>query len=213
VIAPDISSYRERKLRLLNGPHTFSCGLALACGFSFVRQAMEDEDFLHFLHTLMFDEIIPVLTVAGISRESGESFAREVCDRFSNPFIDHKWKDITLQYSAKMRMRNVPLLTGSMALTGQVPRAMALGFAAYCLMMKPGPDQPRDEQAARVGAHWVDGNEEAFIKGVLSDIHLWGEDLSLLPGLVTAVGGQLHQLLLNGGKATLRRFNTHTGAV
>ncbi len=212
VIAPDISPYRERKLRLLNGPHSFSCGLAMAAGFSFVREAMADEDFLRFLHTLMFEEIVPVLSAGGISVSSAESFAREVCDRFANPFIDHKWKDITLQYSAKMRMRNVPLLVQYFALRGQVPPGMALGFAGYLWFMKPGHEMPRDEQATRVASHWVAGDGEATVKAVLSDVNLWGEDLSQLPGLITAVKQQLDLLITNGGKAALRHFNAPAGA-
>jgi tagaturonate reductase len=36
VIAPDIEKFRELKLRLLNGTHTFSCGLAFLAGFKTV---------------------------------------------------------------------------------------------------------------------------------------------------------------------------------
>ena len=37
IIAGDISKFRELKLRLLNGPHTFSCGLAWLAGFKTVK--------------------------------------------------------------------------------------------------------------------------------------------------------------------------------
>jgi len=43
VIAPDIEKFRELKLRLLNGTHTFSCGLAYLAGFTTVREAMSNE--------------------------------------------------------------------------------------------------------------------------------------------------------------------------
>src|ERR1051325_3298511 len=33
IIAPDIELFRELKLRLLNGTHSFSCGLAFLAGF------------------------------------------------------------------------------------------------------------------------------------------------------------------------------------
>ncbi len=207
VIAADISPYRERKLRLLNGPHTFSCGLALAAGFNFVREAMADAGFKKYLETLMFEEITPVLAAGGISTESSEAFAREVCDRFANPFIDHKWKDITLQYSAKMKMRNIPLIQQFIALTGGVPAGMALGFAGYLWFMKTGQQKARDEQAARVAMHWVEGDSAATVRNILSDTTLWGDDLSLLPGLVEAVQEQLDGLLLQGGKKMLEQFS------
>ena len=43
VLAPDINKFRELKLRLLNGTHTLSCGLAYLSGFVTVKEAMQDE--------------------------------------------------------------------------------------------------------------------------------------------------------------------------
>src|SRR5690606_22537384 len=43
VITPDIEKFKELKLRLLNGSHTFACGLALLCGFRTVKEAMADQ--------------------------------------------------------------------------------------------------------------------------------------------------------------------------
>src|SRR5690606_24836521 len=40
IVAPDIEMYRELKLRLLNGTHTLSCGLAFLSGFNTVKEAM-----------------------------------------------------------------------------------------------------------------------------------------------------------------------------
>ena len=45
VIAPDINKFKELKLRLLNGSHTFTCGLAILQGFATVKEAMENETF------------------------------------------------------------------------------------------------------------------------------------------------------------------------
>src|SRR5580700_1180592 len=44
IIQPDIEIYRELKLRLLNGTHTLSCGLAWLAGFTTVKQAMDDRN-------------------------------------------------------------------------------------------------------------------------------------------------------------------------
>ena len=37
IIAPDIDLYRELKLRLLNGTHTLTCGIAFLAGFDTVK--------------------------------------------------------------------------------------------------------------------------------------------------------------------------------
>jgi len=49
IITPDITRYRELKLRLLNGSHTMSCGLAFLAGFHYVYDAMKDESFFSFI--------------------------------------------------------------------------------------------------------------------------------------------------------------------
>ena len=45
-----------------------------------------------------------------IDEKVKEDFANQVFERFRNPFIDHQWLSITVQYTSKMKMRNMPLL-------------------------------------------------------------------------------------------------------
>jgi tagaturonate reductase len=47
-----------------------------------------------------------------VDSKTADRFGRMVLDRFRNPYINHKLLDITVQYSAKMRMRNIPNLDG-----------------------------------------------------------------------------------------------------
>ena len=63
IISPDITIYRELKLRLLNGTHTISCGLAVVAGFTTVKEAMQHEIFRTFVrHALLQDgEITPAI--------------------------------------------------------------------------------------------------------------------------------------------------------
>jgi tagaturonate reductase len=59
VIRPDITLFRELKLRLLNGTHTLSFALAHLAGFETVRQAMSDEHMARFVHNLMLADLLP----------------------------------------------------------------------------------------------------------------------------------------------------------
>src|SRR5690606_2772479 len=38
ILSPSISKFKELKLRLLNGSHTFSCALAILAGFKTVKE-------------------------------------------------------------------------------------------------------------------------------------------------------------------------------
>lgn len=136
VIAADINKYRELKLRLLNGTHTLSCGLAYLAGFNTVKQAMDNEVFYAYVFNLMKEEIIPVVINKSISVQEAGAFASDVIDRFCNNFIEHKWLNISLQYSAKMTTRNLPILKKYLDNYKLIPQRIALGMAAHILFLK-----------------------------------------------------------------------------
>jgi tagaturonate reductase len=51
IITPDITRYKELKLRLLNATHTLSCGLAFLAGIPIVRDGMEHPLFSTYIST------------------------------------------------------------------------------------------------------------------------------------------------------------------
>jgi tagaturonate reductase len=105
VVTPDIEKFRELKLRLLNGTHTFSSGLAVLAGFTTVKDAMADENMAAYVRRLMMLEIAAAVSGDTISYNEGCAFANTVIDRFRNPFIDHQWLSITMNFTSKMRLR------------------------------------------------------------------------------------------------------------
>jgi len=136
VLAPDIYKFRELKIRLINGPHTLSCGLAVLAGFTTVKEAMADQDFRHYITQLMQQEIAVAIEDEQISYEEAVAYSHKVLDRFSNPYLEHKWLSICLQYSSKMLIRNIPNLLNYYKKKDTVPALMALGFAEYILFIK-----------------------------------------------------------------------------
>lgn len=132
VITPDIEKFKELKLRLLNGSHTFACGLAMLAGFGTVKEAMANQVFSNYVERLMHSEIIPTLIEIGVESAEAVAFADHVIDRFSNPYLEHKWESISSNYTSKMRMRNLATLERCF-ISGSKGAAdhMALGFAGY----------------------------------------------------------------------------------
>ena len=59
-IVPDISQFKELKLRILNGSHTLLCAKAISEGFETVYHAMSDAPFKKFAEELIFEEILPL---------------------------------------------------------------------------------------------------------------------------------------------------------
>ena len=64
-----------------------------------------------------------------------KDFAAKVLDRFRNPHIDHQWLSITMQYSSKMKLRNIPVIEKYLERFGVAPEYMAAGMAAHILFM------------------------------------------------------------------------------
>lgn len=217
-VEPDITRFKELKLRLLNGTHTLTCGLAYLAGFATVKEAMNDADFSAFLGELMFKEIVPSIPYE-LSREESEAFGRQVIDRFKNPFIEHFWINITLNYTQKIEMRVVSLLQEYYRKNGAVPKYMAAGLAAYIRFMKPA-----DGQAERDGRHYGEFNgtryllqdqqagvfeqlykEKPLAGSVLGRTDFWGTDLREIKGLEEAVAASLDVLNRHGARYLIRQ--------
>lgn len=135
VITPDIDLHRELKLRLLNGTHTLSCGLAFLAGCETVKSAMDDKAIEAYIANLMRNEIAKAIPY-DVTQEQTDEFASNVLDRFRNPYIKHQWWSITANYSSKLQMRVLPVLFNYVNKFGSVPELIAMGFAAYIRFMK-----------------------------------------------------------------------------
>ena len=218
VLAPDINIYRELKLRLLNGSHTLTCGLAFLAGFTTVKQAMEDDVFETFITRLMMNEIIPSITTEQLDKEQAIQFATSVLDRYRNPFMEHQWISITLQYTSKMGMRVIPLFKSYIKRYSAVPPFMALGFASWLLFMRSASEKDgkhvgerdglaypiNDDQAALLTQLWKKNDIDVLVAEVLAAKGIWQEDIGQLPGLADTVAEKL-RLLINAGPAEALR--------
>lgn len=201
IVAADINKYKELKLRLLNGSHTFTCGLAILSGFTTVKEAMADDKFYAFISDLMLNEIVPTVVAGDITENEARLFAQHVLNRYRNPFIEHKWLSITLQYTMKMRSRNVDTINRYYQRKNNVPQCMAKGFAAYLLFMHSIAGENgnytgningheyviNDQHAKDLHLKWQQFEGVTFVQNVLADEILWGSSLPAIPGFAEAV--------------------------
>jgi tagaturonate reductase len=181
-----------------------------------VYQAMNDEIFSSFLERLMREEIAPAVPYQ-IDDAVKQNYISHVVDRFRNPHIQHRWINITLNYTSKMKTRCIPLLVEHYNKSSTVPHLFALGFAAYLWFMKPFRQEGKeffgkkndeeylieDPLAEKLSAHWQINNIETVVNGVLSDISLWEHDLTQFEGFSAAVTNNLNSIKNEGMKNTL----------
>lgn len=218
VIAGNIEKFRELKLRLLNGTHSLGCALAFLSGFETVKEALANDQLSAFIRRLMLVEIADVIPQNLVSYNEACAYAHTVLDRFRNPFLEHKWLSISMNYTSKMRMRNLPLIQRYYEKHGEAPVCMATGFAAYILFMRCEEKMPgqfvgklngieyaiQDESAAHFARYWQSGDAADVVQKVCSNQAFWDFDLTSLPGWEKLVTRQLELLLQDGAMAILR---------
>jgi len=119
---PDVQSYFLRKVRLLNGGHT---ALLIRSGlnrFKTVKEAISDPELGNWLERLLFEEIVPTLEGRV---EKPVLFARQVLERFRNPFLEHKLTDIANYHEEKVKVRLIPTLEEFKAKFQRTPALLA----------------------------------------------------------------------------------------
>ncbi len=214
IIANDIEVYRELKVRLLNGTHTLSSGIAFLSGIDTVKNAMTDELIKTYIEGVMATEIGPAIPYP-VTKEQTMAFAATVKDRFANPSIEHLWINITFQYTMKMKIRILPLLLNYYRLFNTVPEQISFGFAAYLTFM-----QVKRKEGEKFYGNYNDidylitDDSAAYFNGktdvasILSDAAFWGTDLSLLEGFVATVEEKYKAIAKDGMMEALAELTT-----
>src|SRR5438093_741147 len=130
------------------------------------------------------------------------AFAETVIDRFRNPWLDHEWRMIAANQTAKLRARVVPSLAGFVRKRGIAPQGLALGLAAYLRWVRSRP--AGDADLPLIERHWRTATApQGLAASALADADLWGLSLAGLPGLLEATTRWLVLLERDGVDAAL----------
>lgn len=168
----DVSPYKKRKVRVLNGAHTSMAFPALLSGVETVGECLEDTDINKYLNDCLFKYILPVLG----ENEDNISFANAVLERFANPYIKHQLRAISLNSVSKFSVRVLPTILDYKNMYGSYPKPLVFSFA--CLIEYYKNCKPQDSEAVIT---FIKGND---IQSILSNTDLWGHDLSDMYGIV-----------------------------
>ena len=216
VVTDDITAFRLRKIRLLNGGHTLTVPVGLILGCATVLEHVEHPLARRFIEGLLRKEIGPILQVPP---QTVAPYIDEVLRRWSNPFMHHRLIDITLESTTKLRHRAVPSLLEYYEAFGRAPLRMALGFAAWLRFMRGHECRDgviygelgqyhypiHDSMAGRFLDWWPSDHAgiHPFVQAVFGSRDLWGTDLNGLPGFAESVANSLRTLLAGGPEAAL----------
>ncbi len=183
IFTEDMTPYRERKVHLLNGPHTAMVPVARLAGLETVEEVMKDPLFSTYIDRLFATELIPMLALP-----EGELivYAEQIKERFLNPFANHKLEAISLNSVAKFTTRLLPVFRRYVNEKKQLPPRLSLSLASLFLMYRNDQVTIHDdpEIIARFEAAW---SQPSTVTTLLKDESLLGTDLSNVVGLTEAI--------------------------
>lgn len=169
----DVTPYKKRKVRILNGAHTMMVLAAHLAGLETVKEAMDDELVYSFMKQGIFEEIIPTLD---LPEEELTQFANDVIERFKNPFIKHYLLSIALNSVSKYKVRVLPSVLQYIKDKKSEPKRLVFSLAALIAFYRT--------DAANDDADVMKYMKTATAEDILSKTEYWGENLSfLLPSI------------------------------
>ena len=208
LFVPSEAPYHERKVTLLNGPHTVLSPVGYLSGLNTVRECCEDETIGAFVHKVMYEELLPTLN---LPEEELRKFAGDVLERFKNPFVKHFVTSIMLNSFPKFKTRDLPGLKTYLERKGELPKGIVLGLAGICTYYKGGKRGDdeivvNDDEAIKnlLVELWASGDVAAVAKGVLGAEFIWDEDLNAVPGLTELLTADLALIQKEGMRAAVK---------
>ena len=199
LIAESEKPYHERKVTLLNGPHTVLSPVAFLSGINIVRDACNHEVVGKYIHKVQFDELMQTLN---LPMDELEKFAGDVLERFNNPYVDHQVTSIMLNSFPKYETRDLPGLKTYLERKGELPQGLVFGLAAIITYYKGGKREDGTEIVPNDAPEiinllknlWATADTQKVAEGVLSAEFIWHEDLNKIPGLTQLVKTDLDKI-------------------
>jgi len=208
LFVPSEKPYHDRKVTLLNGPHTVMSPVGYLSGIDTVSEGLKDEVIANYVNQVMFKELLETLD---LPKAELEQFGADILDRFKNPFVKHFYTSIMLNSFPKFKTRDLPGLKIYLERKGTLPEGLVLGLAAIITYYKGGnrgDDEivPNDDKAIvdLLVELWKTGDVTKVAQGVLAAEFIWGEDLNKLEGLTTKIVGFLSSIQEKGMYETVK---------
>ena len=131
VVTPDFARYERLKLYILNLGHTWLAErwlLERRPPDETVLEALTDPDLAASLDALYDEEVLPVFVALGLG-DAATAYRRTTLERFRNPFLRHRLRDIAANHEAKKQRRFAALIANRRA-RGARPATAPVGGRA-----------------------------------------------------------------------------------
>lgn len=193
-LVKELNIHRQIKVRILNGAHTSIVPIGLLAGVELVSEAIAHPLLALYLQALLEKEVIPNIEY---DKAYLEAFASDVKDRFKNPHIRHQLISIALNSSSKFVSRLLPTFKDYLRKREALPVHICFAWAALICLYKgewKGKHfalKDDEERLAFFKSSW-DRNPRAYaelVRTILAKEDIWGEDMTNVPELSSAIAG------------------------
>lgn len=194
-VVDDMTPYRTRKVRILNGPHTAMVPVAYLYGLETVGESVDHEVIGQFVHDVIYDEICETLD---LPHAELVEFSDAIIERFQNPYVKHYLMSIALNSMSKYKTRDLPSLTEFLKRKGTLPKKLVFSLASLIEFYKGKRGEETinladdDDILELYKGVWssCDGSEEGLrdvVTQVLAYEKNWGMNLNGIPNLTDEV--------------------------
>ncbi|MCR5153209.1 MAG: tagaturonate reductase [Lachnospiraceae bacterium] len=210
IFADDITPYKQRKVKILNGSHTGMVPIAYLAGIDTVRESVEDGDVGEFVHQLIYDVVNPTINLPA---DQMKAFADSVVERFKNPYIRHELMSIALNSTTKFKTRLLPSYNDSVNNLHKLPKHILFSFASLVTFYRG--KRGNEDIALNDAPEYIDfwkklwndhtGDYKAIAKIALGNESLWEQNLATDEN-VELVGSYLKDIAELGERGALKKF-------
>ena len=214
-LVSDLESYRNLKVRILNGAHTSMVPVAYLLGERLVKDAMKNTLVANFIHQVLMSEVLETLD---FPQDYKEQFANDVVNRFKNPALEHQLISIALNSTSKFVTRLLPSLKDYLKIKGSLPANITFALSALIRFYEGSfnNDKINLNDTSSVLKYfsitWKQFRENdidlnTLTTRLLGNSYIWQEDLNQITGLTNMIYKNLSNIEKYGFEEAVTMIN------
>ena len=214
-LVSDLASYRNLKVRILNGAHTSMVPVAYLLGERLVKDAMNNALVVNFIKGVLMNE---VLTTLDFPQDYKQQFANDVLTRFKNPALEHKLISISLNSTSKFVTRLLPTLKDYLEIKGSLPANITFALSALLRFYEGSFDNEKInlndkssilEYFSNTWQQFRENNIDlnTLTSQILGNTDIWNEDLNQISGLTSNITDNLSNIEQYGFEEAISLIN------
>ena len=204
----DITDFRAKKVRILNGAHTAMVPVALQLGCQTVMDAFNTPEVEKFVNEMVAKEVLAVIDE---DPEELKAFAAKILERFYNPYLKHYLKDISLNSISKWETRDYPTVYDNYKKLDKNAKLVNFSFAALLVLYSGKAEvefTPNDtpEFISFIQSTFNAGDIKSWVTGIVNNKQMWKENFAEVPFFIDEVTKSVEAILAKGMKDALEEI-------